>query len=92
MQRIDESLYMRVERLQNGLLQFTDTTTAFRLMGKYGKDIRYIAPWKKWIVWDGKHWQIDDGCLIHDRGIKMVRAIYGELIKTADLRDQLEIE
>jgi putative DNA primase/helicase len=88
----DESIYFRVQLLQGGLLQFTDTTNAFRLLGEYGKDIRYNALWKKWIVWDGKHWQMDDGYLIHDRGLKMIRGIYGELIKTADYRDRMDIE
>ncbi|GHU83014.1 hypothetical protein FACS189468_7800 [Spirochaetia bacterium] len=88
----DESIYLRVEQLQQGILQFTDTTNAFRLLGEYGKDIRYNAPWKKWIVWDGKHWQMDDGYLIHDRGLQMIRGIYEELIKTSDYRDRMDIE
>jgi hypothetical protein len=25
-------------------------------MAEYGKDIRFIAPWKKWVVWDKDHW------------------------------------
>jgi putative DNA primase/helicase len=88
----DESIYLHIEELQKGLFQFTDTTNAYRLFSKYGKDIRYNAPWKKWIVWDGKHWQMDDGYMIHDRGLKMIREIYAELLKTADYRDRLDIE
>jgi putative DNA primase/helicase len=88
----DESIYYRVEKLQRGLLQFTDTTNAFRLFEEHGKDIRFNALWQKWFVWDGRYWALDDGCLIHDRGLKMIRGIYGELIKTADYRDRLQIE
>jgi putative DNA primase/helicase len=88
----DEAVHLRSLQLQKGLLQFTDTTNAFRLLREHGGDIRYNALWKKWIVWDGRQWQMDEGYLIHDRGLKMIRAIYADLIKTADYRDRLDIE
>ena len=88
----DESIYLRLAQLQKGLLQFTDTTNAYRLLTEHGKDIRYNALWKKWIVWSGCRWEMDDGYLIHDRGLKMIRGIYEELLKTADFRDRYEIE
>ena len=43
----DEGALLRLEQLQKGLLQFTDTTNAYRLFKEYGKDIRYNALWKK---------------------------------------------
>jgi putative DNA primase/helicase len=88
----DEGIYLHIQQLQKGLFQFTDTTNAYRLFVKYGTDIRYNAPWKKWIVWDGKHWQMDDGYMIHDKGLKMIREIYAEQLKTSDYRDRMEIE
>jgi putative DNA primase/helicase len=88
----DEAVYLRIRQLQTGLLQFTDSTNAYRLVKEFGKDIRYIAPWKKWIVWDGSHWQADSGALIHAKGLEMVRNIYSEIYKTADYRDRLDIE
>jgi putative DNA primase/helicase len=88
----DESIFLRLQQLQKGLLQFTDTTNAYRLLTEHGKDIRYNALWKKWVVWNGTRWELDDGYLIHDRGLKMIRGIYEELLKTSDIRDRLEIE
>jgi putative DNA primase/helicase len=88
----DEAVYLRMEKLQKGLLQFTDTTNAFRLMKEYGRDIRYNALWKKWLVWTGSRWQMDDGYMIHDKGLKMIRGIYTHLLQTADYRDRLDIE
>jgi putative DNA primase/helicase len=88
----DESIFLKLQQLRHGLLQFTDTTNAYRLLTEYGKDIRYNAPWKKWLVWNGSHWELDDGYLIHDRGLKMIRGIYEELLKTSDYRDRLDIE
>ena len=88
----DECIYLRLQQLQKGFLQFTDTTNAYRLLTEHGKDIRYNALWKKWLVWNGSQWEMDEGYLIHDRGLKMIRGIYEELLKTSDIRDRLEIE
>jgi len=88
----DECIYLRLEQLQSGLLQFTDTTNAYRLLKEHGKDLRYNCLWKKWVVWNGSRWEMDDGYLVHDRGLKIVRGIYAELLKTADYRERIEIE
>ena len=88
----DEGIYLRLEQLQKGLLQFTDTTNAYRLLTEHGKDVRYNALWKKWMVWNGCHWEMDDGYLIHDKGLKMIRGMYRELLETSDYRDRITIE
>src|SRR5215510_5959800 len=88
----DESIYLRLQQLQKGLLQFTDTTNAYRLLTDYGKDIRFNSLWKKWLVWNGTHWELDDGYLIQDKGLKMIRGIFRELLNTSDIRDRIEIE
>jgi putative DNA primase/helicase len=88
----DESILLRLRQLQSGLLQFTDSTNAYRLLTEYGKDIRYNQPWKKWLVWTGTHWSLDEGYLVHDKGLKMIRGIYSELLRTADYRERIEIE
>jgi putative DNA primase/helicase len=89
---MEESVLLRIEQLKMGLLQFTDATTAERLLKEHGKDIRYIAPWKKWIVWNDAYWEADSGALIHTKGLEIVRNIYGEIYKTADYRERIEIE
>ena len=88
----DESILFRLHQLQEGLLQFTDTTNAYRLFVEHGKDIRYNSVWRKWLIWNGTHWSLDDGYLIHDRGLQMIRGIYREILKTADFRDRIDIE
>jgi putative DNA primase/helicase len=88
----DESVYLRIAQFEKGLIQHTDTTNAFRLFAKHGTDIRYNAPWKKWLVWNGKFWELDEGYLVHDRGLRMIRGIYAELLQTTDYRDRLDIE
>jgi putative DNA primase/helicase len=88
----DESIYLRIRELKAGNIQFTDATNAERLLKLYGRDIRYNAAWKKWLVWDGKKWQVDDGALIHEKGLEMVRGLYDEQLKTPDYRERMEIE
>jgi putative DNA primase/helicase len=89
----DESVYLRIAELKNGLIQFTDTTNAMRLINEHGQNIRYVAAWKKWVVWNGTLWEMDEGgALIHEKGLEMVRNIYDELLKTADYRERIDIE
>jgi putative DNA primase/helicase len=52
----DESIFLRLDLLRKGLVQFTDATTAARLFREHGRDIRYNAAWKKWVVWENTHW------------------------------------
>jgi putative DNA primase/helicase len=88
----DESIYLRIAEFEKGLIQFTDTTNAYRLFEKYGGDMRYNAVWKKWLIWNGRHWELDDGYLVHDKGLKMIRNIYRDLRETTDYRDRLALE
>ena len=90
---MEESVFLRIHELQNGLVQFTDATTAYRMVTEFGNDIRYIAPWKKWVVWNGTHWEVDGGgAMIHTKCLEIVRNIYAEIQKTADYRERMEIE
>jgi putative DNA primase/helicase len=88
----DESIHLRVAELQSGKVQFTDTTNAERLYKEFGSVIRYNGAWKKWLVFNGKRWVVDDGSLIHEMGLKTIRGRYNDLLKTSDYRDRLEIE
>ena len=89
----DESIYLRIHELKSRKIQFTDATNADRLAREQGKNIRYNAAWKKWIVWNGKFWQTDEsGALVHEKGLEVVRGIYDELSKTDDYRERIEIE
>ena len=88
----DESVLLRIAELQNGLLHFTDTSNAYRLLKEHGKDLRFNSLWKKWLVWNGARWELDDGYLIHDCALKMIKGIYKELKETSDYRERLEIE
>ena len=90
---LDESIYLRISELKKGNIQLTDATNAARLLREQGKNIRYNAAWKKWVVWNGKYWETDEsGAMVHEKGLETVRNIYDELLKTNDHRERMEIE
>ena len=62
-------------------------------MKEHGREIRYFPAWKKWLVWNGKQWEVDEGgTLVHEKGLETIRGIYEELTKTDDYREMIEIE
>jgi putative DNA primase/helicase len=40
--------------------RFTDIGNSRRFTIRYKDHARYCAPWKKWLIWDGVRWAIDD--------------------------------
>jgi len=79
-------------KLTNGEVQYSDTTNAERLFRENKRDIRYLTAWKKWLVWNGTNWETDEGnALIHEKGLKTIRNIYQEILKTANSRERIEI-
>jgi len=89
----DESIILRIQELKNGNIQLTDSTNAERLKREYGQDIRYVAAWKKWVVWNGTVWVTDEsGAMVHEKGLEMIRNIYDDILKTDDHKERMEIE
>ena len=89
----DQYGLMRVNRLRNGLLQRTDMTNSDRLIKEFGDVIRYNSTWKKWLVWNEKYWELDDGERKINKCVRrMVRGIYDDALNTADYRERMEIE
>lgn len=39
----------------------TDLGNARRLVRLKGRDLRYVGPWKKWLLWNGIRWVLDVG-------------------------------
>jgi hypothetical protein len=43
---------------------FTDKGNAERLVRRFGGRVRYVTEYKKWIVWEGDRWGLDDQGLL----------------------------
>src|SRR2546426_2907853 len=39
----------------------TDFGNLQRFVARQGEDVRYVAAWKAWLVWDGRRWTRDVG-------------------------------
>jgi putative DNA primase/helicase len=67
---------MRPER--RALFPQTDMGNAERFASRFGPGIRYCAPWKQWLWWDGSRWRIDQSREVQANAKETVRGIYEE--------------
>jgi len=63
-------------------VRLTDVGNAQRLVAAFGHAMRYCAPWKKWLVWDGRRWARDDRQRVRE---------YAKAVTSAMLREAAEL-
>lgn len=70
---------------------FTDLGNAQRMARLYGDRIRYVAEFKKWLLWDGHRWQICGSSAIFTLAIETIRSMVSEALKVDDflLREKI---
>ena len=39
---------------------FSDEALALRFAHRHARDLRFVAPWGRWLIWDGSRWHFDD--------------------------------
>ena len=69
---------------QLGELPTTDLGNAQRLTTRHGRELRYIQPWRRWLVWDGRRWSQDQNGEVQRRAKHTVRRIYAEADASED--------
>ncbi|NUO06917.1 MAG: bifunctional DNA primase/polymerase [Candidatus Brocadia sinica] len=81
-----DSAYERYEAgtIQTRDFNCTDLGSAKRFVARHGDKIRYCFAWKKWLVWDGKTWQVDDNGQILRLAKDTVKQIYSEASQISD--------
>jgi len=62
----------------------SETGNARRLINAHGKDLRYVPPWKRWLVYDGTRWAQDDTGEVMRRTATVVRMLDEELEREND--------
>ena len=67
----------------------TDVANARRFIDAYGNDIRFCTAWRKWIVWTGTRWKIDDDGAAHRMATAIADQIWNEIPRqrTKDVLD-----
>jgi putative DNA primase/helicase len=67
----------------------TDLYNAEQLVEMFGRDLRHVGAWSKWLVWDGKCWRLDDSGGVMRRAATTVRTLLGGAIAGAAIAKQL---
>ncbi|HHT9136449.1 MAG TPA: DNA primase family protein [Candidatus Wunengus sp. YC60] len=81
------SLQHNVEPVYNP----TDLGNAKRLVAQHGNKIRFCFAWKKWLIWDGKAWHVDNDGQILRLAKDTVKRIYEEAATIADTQQRQSI-
>src|ERR1035437_10264751 len=61
-----------------------DHGNAERLIAMYGEDLRYCHAFRKWLVWDGMRWAVDDTDQARRLGKKAMLKFLGFAIEGGD--------
>ena len=56
----------------------TDLANARRFVERFGQDVLYCCAWKKWLVWDGCRWKLDDTERIRRMAFKVSDELFSE--------------
>jgi putative DNA primase/helicase len=66
----------------------TDLGNARRVVARHGRDLRYVHPWKSWLVWNGRRWAEDFTAEVVRRVKETQGALHDEaVIRLKALRD-----
>lgn len=71
-------------RLPSDYYGFDDIDNARRFVDSYGDRIRWYAAEKRWYVWDGKRWKVDEHEQALAYAMETARSIYKEAAACAD--------
>ena len=58
---------------------FSDDALALRFAELHQNDLRYVAAWGRWLIWDGKRWQVDQTMGV----LELVRQVCREAAREA---------
>lgn len=72
-------------------IPLTDLGNAERFVAKHKDDVRYCHAWKKWLVWDGRRWEVDATAQVWRYAIDTVRHIYLEAAQIGDPNKRKEV-
>src|SRR5262249_51111463 len=65
-------------------LKRTDVGNGERLIRRFGPDLRYCHPWSKWLVWDGRRWELDRTAAVQRKAKETARALLREAATLGD--------
>lgn len=54
---------------------YSEDNVALRFSQIHADDLRYVAPWSRWMLWDGQRWRHDETMVAFDRARRVCRAV-----------------
>lgn len=90
---VDDLKWERWEREKPAPIEVrnTDQGNAMRLVHRHGQDLLYCHPWRKWLIWDGQRWRVDETAEVVRRAKETVQSIYAEAAETADESERKDL-
>ena len=67
--------YLKQQGLKHDL---SDAGNAERFVAQHGSDVRYVAEWKTWLMWDDQRWKIDGVKKIQELAKETAKSIHNE--------------
>lgn len=68
----------------------TDMANARRLLRSFGEDLHYCGPWKKWLEYDGRRWQVDSLCKVEAYAKTIAKQVWLEAAATISMVEHSE--
>lgn len=69
----------------------TDLGNARRLVERHGENMRFVATWNQWLIWDGRRWRRDTTAEAVRLAKETVASIYLEVLESEDADERKEI-
>lgn len=69
----------------------TDLGNARRFVTRHGRNVRYVASWGAWLIWDGMRWRRDDTDEAMRKAKETVGGIYAEAGNAEDENERREL-
>jgi putative DNA primase/helicase len=70
---LDEARKRRSQKPETATPEFSDDALALEFTRRHGGDLRYVAPWGKWLRYDGTRWVEDRTIRVFDLARKVCR-------------------
>ena len=60
--------------------EFSDESLAQKFARLYENELRYIAPWSRWLTWDEERWKPDDTLAAFDHARAVCRSVAADAV------------
>ncbi len=71
-----------------GGYRMNDAGNAQRLIDAHGKNLHYCHKWKKWLTWDGRHWDEDAPYMLTQLCVSITERMYEDAEEIDDYRER----